>query len=268
MFPDLISLGPLHLKTYGFCMAVGFLVAWRVFSHLCRLSNRNPDVYNGLLTGLLIAGVLGSRIAYVILNWKTQFSANPIDILKIWEGGLVFYGGLVLALVVFFGWCLKKGVSITRMADALAVVLPLGHAFGRIGCFFYGCCWGRRTTGLLGVSFPPGSPASYDQFHAGLLPSPHLASLSVMPVQLFEAAAVAVLFGLLYMAWRRFSFSRPGLTAGLYLCGYAVVRSALECLRDDPRGTVGFLSLSQAISVGVFALGAVFAVLAFSRGKS
>lgn len=254
MFPELLDLGFIHLKTYGACMAVGFLLCWTLIE---RLSGRK-DISN-LLLALMASGVLGSRIAYVIEHWKSEFAARPLDVIRVDQGGLMFYGGLILAIVVFFAWCFFKKERPLALADLLCTAIPLGHACGRIGCFFYGCCFGQRSESAFAVAFPRHSPAWYTQLHEGTIDATAKAALPVLPTQLFEAAALLVLFAALLIVYRRYR----AYTAGLYLIGYAVIRFGLECLRGDPRAAVGFLSISQTISVGMIVLGGVF--LAYGR---
>lgn len=259
MFPDLIKFDFLSLHTYGACMAVGFFICWKLAE---KLSGRRD--LSDLLMYLMIGGVAGSRIAYVIEHWQTQFARAPLDIFKVWQGGLMFYGGFILALIVFFVWCRVKKESPLTMSDLICVVLPLGHACGRIGCFFYGCCYGRLSESALAVSFPRGSPAWGEQLEHGLIDSTALRALPVLPTQLFEAAALLVLFALvlaIYLRTRRY-------TAGIYLVGYAFIRFGLEYLRGDPRAAVGPFSISQTISIGVFLAGVVFLTLAFRRPRA
>ena len=255
MFPDLIDIGFLHLKTYGACMATGFILCWWLVE---RLSGRK-DLSN-LLMALMVGGVVGSRIAYVIEHWKAEFAANPLQIVRIDQGGLMFYGGFILSFAIFFLWCAVKREHPLKLADLLATVIPLGHAFGRIGCFFYGCCYGRDSDCWCAVTFPAGSPSWHE--HGRRL-------VSVLPTQLFEAAALLALFGLLMWArWRRDTVPdasrvagagrRDGLIVGLYLIGYAVIRFFIEILRGDPRAAVGPFSISQTISLCMIVVGLLF----------
>ena len=249
MFPDLIDLGFLHLKTYGACMATGFLLCWMLVE---KLSGRK-DLSN-LLLSLMIGGVVGSRIAYVIEHWQAEFASNPAAIIRVDQGGLMFYGGFILSFVIFFVWCFLKRENPLKLADLLAAVIPLGHAFGRIGCFFYGCCYGRDSDAWCAVTFPMGSPSWYE--HGRRM-------VSVLPTQLFEAAALLALFGLLMYVWHRQAarstkHQAPGAILGLYLIGYAVIRFGLEILRGDPRASVGPFSISQAISIGMIVAGSLF----------
>ena len=247
MFPDLIDLGFLHLKTYGACMAVGFIICWNLIE---RLSGRK-DLSNMLLS-LMVSGVVGSRTAYVIEHWQAEFASHPELIVRVDQGGLMFYGGLILAIAVFFVWCLVKRENVLKMADLLCTVIPLGHAFGRVGCFFYGCCYGKDSHAWCAVTFPAGSPSWFE--HGRRL-------VPVLPTQLFEAGALLVLFGgLLYLRQRLEAapHAKPrlsGYVMGAYLSGYAVIRFVIEYMRGDPRAAVGPLSISQTISVVMLTIG-------------
>ena len=255
MYPELFSIGFLHVKTYGCCMALGFFAAWQVLSYLCRLVGRPFEPLGNLVVSLMVSGVVGSRIAYVIEHWQAEFAAHPADIIRIDQGGLMFYGGFILAVLVFVGWCLAKRERPLALGDLLCVVIPLGHAFGRIGCFFFGCCYGRLSTSAVAVSFPRGSPAWYEQLNAGQIAATAQRSLSVLPTQLFEAAANLLLFAALFFFFRRF---RRG-TMALYLTGYAFIRFGMEILRGDPRAAVGPFSISQTISLALLAAGVLLA---------
>ena len=238
MYPDLIDLGFLHLKTYGACMAVGFILCWTLIE---RLSTRK-DLSNFILA-LMLSGVVGSRAAYVIEHWRSEFASRPLDIVRVDQGGLMFYGGLILAVAVFFAWCRWKGESPLSLADLFCTVIPLGHACGRIGCFFYGCCYGRDSDAWCAVVFPKFSPSWYE--HGRQM-------VPVLPTQLFEAAALLVLFAALMALYLRF---RRG-TCAAYLVGYGVIRFCIEFMRGDPRAAFWGLSIGQVISVCLVAAGA------------
>lgn len=261
MFPDLVDIGFLHLKTYGACMAVGFLLCWKLIEGL----SGRKDLSN-LLVSLMISGVVGSRTAYVIEHWSKEFAARPADVFAVWNGGLMFYGGLILAIVVFVVWCVVKKEKAFDLADLLATVIPLGHAFGRIGCLFYGCCYGRASESAFAVCFPRFSPAWHEQVSHGLIPSSAACSLPVLPTQLFEAAALLVLFAFLLIRYRRTVNSSPSSSSSshntsFYLIGYALIRFGVECLRGDPRAEIGQFSISQTISIGMLAIGLIVWVL-------
>ena len=265
MHPDLIP--GLPVKTYGFCMALGFLAAWQVLSWLCRRTGRVAEPLSNLLMMMLFSGIIGARLEYVREFWSREFASDPIRVFKIWEGGLVFYGGLILAIAVFLVWCRVRRERVTPVADLFVTVIPLAHAFGRVGCFFYGCCYGRVSECACAVAFPRRSPAWVAQVDGGLIPETAQASLPVLPTQLFEAAAVLCLFALLLFVFLRNWKTRPGFTTGCYLAGYACIRFGIEFLRDDMRQRVGSLSIGQTVSIGLFALGISFMLVSLLRSR-
>ncbi|MBO7688561.1 MAG: prolipoprotein diacylglyceryl transferase [Kiritimatiellae bacterium] len=266
MHPDLIP--GLPVKTYGFCMALGFLAAWQVLAWLCRRTGRKPEPLSNLLMLMLFSGIVGARIEYVREFWDREFASDPLSVFKVWQGGLVFYGGLILAIAVFLVWCRVRRERVAPVADAFVTIIPLAHAFGRVGCFFYGCCYGRLSQSAFAVAFPRLSPAWSAQCGAKLIPESAPASLPVLPTQLFEAAAVFCLFVVLLFVfldnWRK----RPGFTTGCYLAGYACIRFGLEFLRDDLRQRFGTMSIGQVISIGLFVLGISFMLVSLLRSRA
>lgn len=252
MHPDLFDIGIIHIRTYGACMAIGFFLSVMVIERFYKKNHGRQDrTLNTLFLALMISGVIGSRIAYVIEHWKAEFAAEPLRVFEIWNGGLMFYGGLVLALIVFVYWCFHYKRNMLEMANLLAVAVPLGHACGRVGCFFYGCCYGKLSDLPVAVRFPRFSPAWHEQYMNGLISYKAQFALPVLPVQLFEAGALMLLFIFLYFVYVRFRRH----TAGLYLMLYAVIRFQLEGFRGDPRAVIGPFSISQAISLAMFVLG-------------
>ena len=266
MHPDLIP--GLPVKTYGFCMALGFLAAWQVLSWLCRRTGRAAEPFSNLLMLMMFSGIIGARLEYVREFWGREFAADPLSIFKVWQGGLVFYGGLILAIAVFFVWCRARRESVAPVADLFVTVIPLAHAFGRVRCFFYGCCYGRVSACACAVAFPRHSPAWGAQVAAGAIPETAPAALPVLPTQLFEAAAVLGLFAVLLFIFLRNWKTRPGFTTGCYLVGYACIRFGIEFLRDDMRQRVGILSIGQTVSIGLFVLGISFILVSLLRSRA
>ena len=266
MHPDLIA--GLPIKTYGFCMALGFVAAWQVLSWLCRRTGRAAEPLSNLLMLMMFSGIVGARLEYVREFWTREFASDPLSIFKVWQGGLVFYGGLILAIAVFFAWCRVRRESVAPVADLFVTVIPLAHAFGRVGCFFYGCCYGRVSASALAVAFPRRSPAWVAQVEGGLIPETAQSSLAVLPTQLFEAAAVLGLFAVLLFIFLRNWKTRPGFTTGCYLVGYACIRFGIEFLRDDMRQRVGILTIGQTVSIGLFVLGISFILVSLLRSRA
>ena len=235
-------------------MAMGFLFAMLLISRMCRFNGQNSEFYSSLVTWILISAILGARIAYVLEHWQLEFKDSPMSIFRIDRGGLMFYGGFIAAALATFAYAKLHGKKIFEVTDVLVTVLPLGHMFGRIGCFFHGCCYGDRTGSIFGVSFPSQSPAWIQQLNDGLISRSATCSLPVIPVQLVEAGLNLLMFLVLYKLYRR-AFRHRGIATAFYLISYASVRFITEYLRGDSRLTVGGFSIGQTISIGLFATG-------------
>ena len=254
MHSELFRIGPIVLRMYGLCMAVGFLSAWRMLIYLCKRTGQNSDHVAMLLSWVMVAAIIGARTEYVIEHWAVEFAHNLAAVVRIDKGGLMFYGGFIGALIPYVFYALRFRKNFFEMGDISATVLPLGHAFGRLGCFMHGCCYGKRSDAWLGVAFPKGSDAWYEQLRAGLIPDTALRSLPVIPTQLIESLATLTLFVVLFALYPK-RYRQRGFVSGVYLIGYAVLRFPIEYLRGDPRAAVGPFSISQTISIVIFAAG-------------
>lgn len=251
MHSQLISGFP--IQTFGLCVATGIFLAWMVVERLYK----RPELSN-LVFVLIISGLIGARITHVVQYWHEDgFDRNFAAAFQIWNGGLVFYGGLIAGAIAFAVWCFLKRPNILHLANVLCVGIPLGHAFGRIGCFFHGCCWGKVSDSALAVTFPSRSPV-WGAHRASDFAS---RSLPVLPTQLFEAAALLILFAVLFFVYKKFK----NYTAGLYMIGYSVIRFFMEFLRDDPRPELYGLSSAQNVSICLFVLGIVVSVWSYLK---
>jgi len=282
MFPKLFQLGPITLRTYGLFIALGFLAALGVASHLRRREGLPTEHLSNLALWMIGTGIVFARAAYVIEHWKKEFADVPFTaVLRIDQGGLMFFGGFIGALLTLVLYAKLRRESFLGLADLLAVVLPLGHAFGRIGCFFFGCCHGKITVSGMNICFPKNSPAwnlHTQMFHDNPDAIPYFSrasaaqclnhqSLPVVPTQLIEAAANFLVFFLLFFLYRRPNRA-TGFITGLYLMLYAVLRFAIENLRGDIRATpLLSLSIAQTIGLGTFLLGAIITAFALCRAR-
>ena len=232
MHPVLLRIGSFRFYSYGTMVAAGLLAAvWLCGRETDRLGIDRDRFYD-LAICLVLSAVVGARLFHVLVYWR-EYAADPVEILRLWNGGLVFYGGLLAAVVAGFVFLRKNGIPILPMADVAAVGIPLALAFGRIGCTLAGCCYGKATGCPLAITFT--DPAS-------------LAPLNVPlhPTQIYEALAGFGIAGFLYFARDR--FRTPGMRFWTMLILYGVVRSLLEFLRNDPRGFLGPFSESQIVS--------------------
>jgi phosphatidylglycerol:prolipoprotein diacylglycerol transferase len=236
MHPILFQLGPLTLRTYGALIALAFLAALRMSKWAVQLRGIPEKFLMDLSIILVFSGILGARLFYVLLNWR-YYSEHVLDSFKVWEGGLVFYGGFLIAAVAGVFYCRKYKISVPVMADCVAPALAMGQAIGRWGCFFAGCCYGKPTLLPWGVRFKdPASLAPLD--------------INLHPVQIYEALGNVAISLIL---WRRL-MKKPEAPAGqifwLYILLYGVLRFAMELLRGDDRGPMwADLYPSQIIAV-------------------
>ncbi len=242
MYPVLIRLGPLTIHTYGFLIAVGFLIGlWLAV----RQGKKEGIPVNKILDlgfYILLAAIIGSRLFFILINFN-HYAQNPADIFKIWEGGLVFYGGVLLALPTVVWYVKKNGMGIWKTADIFAPSIAIGHVFGRLGCLAAGCCYGRTAETLpWGIVFT--DPEC-------LAPT----NLLLHPTQLYESAGELLNFFILITLRKYKSFN--GQLFMMYLILYAVLRFFVEFFRGDvARGfLVSHLSVSQGISILMFLAG-------------
>lgn len=228
-----------------------------------------------LLVSTLLLALIGTRILYVIIH-SDEYN---VRVIKQWQSGFVLYGGLVAAILGGVLYTKMRGVSLGKVADVSAPSIMLGLAFGRIGCFLNGCCFGDRSDLPWAVSFPKNpvsgelsrnSPAwDYHSANYNLKPDAEW-SFPVHPTQLYETIVAVGLFFFLSWLWKRWKDRGKGevfLVMGML---YAVWRFFVEILRDDPGRELGVFGMtySQGVSVLVFAvLGVWFLLLRFRKPK-
>jgi phosphatidylglycerol:prolipoprotein diacylglycerol transferase len=254
MSSNLLELGPVTIRLFGLMMATGFLCAGYAAYRLARGTHRNLDYLSNLIVWMMLSGVLGARLAYVAEHWSEEFAGHYAAILRIDMGGLMFYGGVLGATLALWVFARRHREPFLAISDLLLAVLPLGHAFGRIGCFLNGCCHGRISSSCLAVSYPQYSAAWHQQVSQHEIAEGAIWSRPVLPTQLFECGANLILFLLLYRLYRHRS-GEQGVVTAAYLMGYGAIRFLMESLRGDPRLQVGALSIGQAISVVLFFAG-------------
>ena len=239
MRPILFSFGPFHLYSFGMMVALGVLLSLVLMARRARRENfPSPDQISDLVAVTLIGGFFGARIFYCLQN-PGWYLRHPLKIFLIWEGGLVFYGGVAGSVLALFFYMRAKKISFWKGLDFLLPYVALTHAFGRIGCFLNGCCYGRVCDLPWAVRFPE-------------LPEP------VHPTQLYEFFFNFCLFFFLNSRYPRRRFE--GEISALYFMGYAIGRFLIEFLRGDNPFWF-FLTVNQWISAGIFvAAGALWRI--------
>ncbi|MBN2301226.1 MAG: prolipoprotein diacylglyceryl transferase [Lentisphaerae bacterium] len=256
MHPIVLNIGSLKITSYGVMLALGLLVGFGVGSMLARKRGWGVNFCSDFLFWMIVAGVLGARLAYVISDYR-YFLEHPLEIIRVDKGGLIYYGGFVGACSSIYLFAKSRRESPLALYDLALAVTPLVHMFGRVGCFLNGCCFGRSYDGPLCVRFPHGSLAWAEQWRAQLLPpeSYYGASLCVYPVQLYEAGLNLALF--FFLMWVYSRNKRNGVVAGLYLIGYPTIRFFMEFLRGDERMRWFGYTVAQDVSMLLFLLGCI-----------
>ena len=252
MHSILFQLGPFTLHTYGLMMALGFWAGILVWNYLSKNTTRDSNFISSMLFWILIPAIIGARAAYVVEHW-TDYQDLLISILRIDQGGLMFYGGVLGAALGLLAFSRVKKESYLELVDLVIVALPLGHAFGRIGCFLNGCCYGKTCNAQYGVQYPQFSEPWHDHLQAGLIAANAKVSAVVIPNQLYASAVNALIFVLLFWLYKR--RQHPGQILAVYLLTYPIARYFLEMLRADSRMQVGQFSISQFLSLALFLLG-------------
>jgi len=227
------------LHTYGFLLAVAFLVGLFVVSSQAKKAGMDAGRITDMAVWLLIAGLLGAKILLVVVDWG-YYVKNPREIVSVLQSGGVFYGGLLggIAVAAFYAWRYK--LPAWRTADVLAPAVVLGQAIGRLGCFAAGCCFGKPAAVPWAVTFT-------DVYAARQTGTPMDTPLH--PTQLYESAACFLIF--LFLLWLAPRKRFHGQVVLAYAVLYSSFRFAIEYYRGDPdRGTVfgGLMSTSQLIA--------------------
>lgn len=257
--PVIVHIGPLALRWYGLMYLLGFAGAW----WLGRLRTRRGDtpISAQQLDDLIFYGalgvILGGRLGYILFYDFAQWLSDPLVLLRIWEGGMSFHGGLLGVLTAMLLFARRHGLGFLQITDFIAPLVPVGLFFGRIGNFINGELWGAPTGLPWGMQVPCVSHIDLCLNKLGLSPATEL-SPSLHPNQLYEAGLEGiVLFGLLWMYSTR---PRPvGAVSGLFLLGYGCFRFLIEFVRmpDTQLGYLafGWLTMGQVLSAPMIVLG-------------
>ena len=278
-FPDIspeiftINLGgfSFSLRWYALAYLAGLIIGWRLVVALMRrpalwggTAPMRPELVDDLLTWIILGVIIGGRLGFVLFYEPAYYLANPLDIPKVWLGGMSFHGGFLGVIVAAYLFARRHDIAPLRLADALAVVAPIGLFFGRIANFINAELWGRPTDMPWGVIFP--GQAAQDCPGVEGLCARH-------PSQLYEAGLEGLLLGLILWALvRAGGLMRPGLAFGVFLLGYGLSRMLVELYRvadqqfitpDNPLGhviggPVWGLSMGQVLSLPMLLLGLFF----------
>ncbi|WP_298260743.1 prolipoprotein diacylglyceryl transferase [uncultured Litoreibacter sp.] len=277
-FPDIspeiftLELGSFSfaLRWYALAYIVGLVIAWRIVVDLMKrpllwgdrgapMTKEQPE---DLLTWAILGVVLGGRLGYVLFYQPSYFLSNPVDILKVWEGGMSFHGGFLGVVAAGLAYCWKYKLPTLQVGDAVAVSAPAGLMLGRLANFINAELWGRPTDVPWAFAFP-GQAAQN---------CPNVEGICTRhPSQLYEAGLEGLVLGLLmlWLAYRRGWLMRSGAMIGVFLAGYGIARGFVEFFRQpdalfvsegNPLGLAwhmgGYgLTMGQILSIPMILLG-------------
>jgi phosphatidylglycerol:prolipoprotein diacylglycerol transferase len=228
--PVLIQIGPFTLRWYALAYIAGILIGW-LYARAIIASKRlwggpapmTVADFDDFVLWVTLGVILGGRIGYVLFYNPAHFAANPLEIVKLWNGGMSFHGGFLGVVIAVALFSRRRGIPFLSLADVTCAVYPLGHFLGRIANFINGELWGRISDMPWAMVFP----------NAGPFPR--------HPSQLYQAALEGLLL-FVVIAWfmHRGALKRPGLVTGIFAIGYALARCFCELFREpDPQ--LGFL---------------------------
>ncbi|MCP3971898.1 MAG: prolipoprotein diacylglyceryl transferase [Rhodobacteraceae bacterium] len=225
------------LRWYALAYIVGILAGWRIGVRLVNRADIWPDgppmkqaAFEDFVTWIIIGIVLGGRLGFVLFYQPAHYLANPLDIVKVWQGGMAFHGGFLGVALAVWVFSRRNGISLGHLSDAMALCVPPGLMLGRIANFVNAELWGRPTDLPWGVIFPGAAAQDCAGVVAGFC--------ARHPSQLYEAALEGLILGslLLYLALRRGWLRTPWQLTGLFLAGYGLSRFVVEFFRQaDPQ---------------------------------
>jgi len=248
MFPIILRFGEFAIHTYGVMLALAFFIGIYLAERRAVAAGIDKKIVSDLGFWILISAVIGARLLYVLLHPK-EFQHNPLEIIAIWRGGLMFFGGFILALILGIYFAKKNQIKVLTLGDIVSPSIALGIFFTRIGCFFNGCCFGIPTDLPIGVKFPKDCAAGYSPVGDNLL----------LPTQLISS-----LFGLLlffYLEKRR-KKAHHGELFGTILLGYGTFRFLIDIVRYY-ENSANYLT-NQIFAAGVAFIGLIILLKSFA----
>jgi len=280
--PELFSISlfgiELALRWYALAYIAGILIAWRTAVRVLRRPALWPDdtppmraeQLDDLITWIILGVILGGRLGFVLFYQPAYYLSNPLDILKVWQGGMAFHGGLLGVVIASFLYSRRHNIPTLSLGDLVAFTVPPGLLLGRLANFVNAELWGRPSELPWAVIFPGIAAQECPDVVVGMC--------ARHPSQLYEAALEGVLLGalLLILVYRSRAFRKPGLIMGVFLAGYGASRFIVEFFRQpdaqfvSPGNPLGLawhvggygLTMGQLLSLPMIALGLWFALRA------
>ena len=272
---------PIRIFGFGVMLCLAFFAAIGLAGRRARKVGIAPEIVYDLALWFLIGGIVGARALYVWEYWGDRVRGFA-DIFKIWEGGIVFYGGMIGATVGSLAFWAVRRFPLRPMMDVVAPPVALGLALGRLGCFLNGCCYGDECDLPWAVAFPPGSPpwsaaaldpsgepapgysrAIIEAVRLGEIPPNTPWSPRVHPTQIYSTIDGLILLALMlaYDPLRK----RSGVLLAIFLTTYPITRALIEQLRGDEPAFFAGMTISQNVSLATFLVGLALWAYLISR---
>ncbi|OCX62807.1 prolipoprotein diacylglyceryl transferase [Thioclava sp. SK-1] len=290
VFPDIdpnafvIPVLDLPIRWYALAYIAGLVAGWQILVALMKrpriwggTAPLRPEQIEDLMTAVIVGVILGGRLGFVLFYQPAYYLANPVDVVKVWQGGMSFHGGFVGVVLAGLWFARRHGAPAVQIADAFALVAPIGLFLGRVANFIKPELWGRPTDLPWGVVFP-GQAAQTCLGIAGQIDG----NCARHPSQLYEAGLEGLLLGaILWIMLACGALRRPGMILGVFLLGYGAARAFVELFRQaDPQfitasNPMGYvihfggdygLSMGQVLSLPMIAVGVIMLILALRRG--
>lgn len=250
MHPKLLEFGDFFLPAYGFFVALGFLAGMLITQRLAKRRGLDPELLVGAALYTALVGLAGAKLALILQDFS-YYSRNPGELftLNMLQSAGIFYGGVIAGLAFFVWYMRKHKVPFAKAADCLAPGLAIGHAFGRLGCFFGGCCFGESCTRPWAVTYTNTDVREFSNVPL---------NIPLHPTQIYESVTEFAIFFLLLAIFDK--LRTPGRILGLFLVLSSLGRFTVEFFRAhdvaNPMGTS--LSTAQWTALALIALGAWF----------
>lgn len=250
----ILDLGFISITSWGVMLAIAFVVGIWICDKRASKYNIPRLVIGDLIFVIIISSVIGGRLAYIIENFN-YYLEQPGEIIKVWEGGMILYGGIGLAVLCGVLFLKNRKINIPPVMDIVAPPIALGLTFGRLGCFLNGCCFGKPTNLPIGVTFPTDSPAGWT-FHS---------HTSVHPTQIYESIFGLCTFGVLLFIEKKFFTGKKqgrGYLFWILLLMYSIWRFFIDLLRYHESNAYisAKLTHGQVVSICIF-IGSIIAII-------
>ena len=254
MHPILFEIRGFPVYTYGVLLAAAYLLGLQFALMRAKARGLDPNRVMDLGIWIIVSALIGAKLLLLVVEWDI-YRQNPAELMTLVRSGGVFYGGLILAVLVAFWYMWRHRLPLWSVSDVFAPGIALGHVIGRMGCFFAGCCFGKETSVSWAITFT-------SEYAARNVGTP--INRPLHPTQLYEAGAELLILAIL-LATERTGRPFPGRTFWGYMLLYGISRFIIEFYRGDVRGTIGMFSTSQFVSLLIVPISIIMLVLLARR---